>query len=212
MKNPAIASFLNDSLREPSASNRLCNASYEIMGAEELIYGGDGDDLDDVLGAYELIGRTARRPMSRRGVPPGMARTIQAAAVAKMANAGAVVREHGPTKTRRLYLPLGATPVVAAASANVTARPQTIAFKPEKLSVPATIAPDFTIDSILVGVVPQGVQTGSAPAESFLPTAVDSYLDCDTVQTSQDFVVGVTNISGATRTFRGTVFGRSASS
>jgi len=207
-KNPAIASFLN-ALPEPSPSNRLCNASYEIMGAEELIYGG-GDDLDDVLGAYELIGRTTRRPMSHRGTPV-MARAMQSAAVQKMANAGAVVREHGPTKTRRLYLPLGATSVVAAASANVTARPQSIAFKPEKLSIPATIAPDFTIDTILVGVVPQGVQTGSAPAESFLPTAVDSYLDCDTVQTSQDFVVGVTNISGATRTFRGTVFGRSAS-
>jgi len=196
-------------LPQLSQDNQLCNASYEIMGAEELIYGG-GDDLDDVLGAYELVGR---RVAARRGAAPParMAAPMAAAAAAKMAGAGVVVREHGPTKARRQYLPLGATSVASAASATITARPQSIAFKPERLVVPATIAPDFTIDSILVGVTPQGVQTGTAPAESFVANAVGCELDCDTVQTSQDFVVVTTNISGATRTFRGTVFGRSAS-
>lgn len=188
--------------------------NYELIGAEELIYG-DTDDLGDVLGAYELIGRRAaargQSPMRGRGASPQMRATMAQAAAMKMANAGVVVKTQEPTKARRLYLPLGATSVAAAASSNVTARPQSIAFKPERLVVPATIAPDFTIDSILVGVTPQSVQTGSAPAEAFVANAVDCYLDCDTVQTSQDFVIGVTNISGATRTFRGAVFGKSAS-
>lgn len=178
----------------------------ELVGAEELIYG--DDDLDDVLGAYELIGRRAAVRSPRRS--PAMRSSMAQAAAMKMANAGVVVKSSEPTKARKLYLPLGTTSVAAAASANITARPQSIAFKPTRLVIPATIAPDFTIDNILVGVKPQNVQTGSAPAEAFVANAVDTELDCDTVQTSQDLVTAVTNISGATRNFRGVYFGRSA--
>lgn len=179
----------------------------ELVGGEELVMG--GTDLDDILGAYELIGRQARGgQMQHRGNA-----ALRAAIAAKQANSGVIVKEKEPTKARRLYLPVGpkaGTSVASLASADVTSRPQSIAFKPQRLVVPATLAPDFTIDAILVGVKPQAVQTGSAPAEAFVANAVDCELDCDTVQTSQDFVVSVTNISGATRTFRACVFGRSA--
>ena len=174
----------------------------ELIGQEDLVYG----DLDDVLGAYELIGRRAGQPMSK-----ARSSALQAAAVAKMANAGVVVKSQEPTKARRLYLPMNSDGAVAAgASQDITGRSQAIAFKPQKVVVPASIAPDFTIDQILVGVKPQAVQTGSASAETFVADAFDVEMDMDTLQTSQDFVISVTNISGAPRVFRATVYGRSA--
>lgn len=183
---------------------------YDLIGTDDLMYG--ADDLDAVLGAYDLIGaqRAAMARQMRGGGSPQAARR-NAAAQAAVARNSVVLREREPTKSRRLYLPLGATSIASLASSNITASPQSIAFKPERLVIPATIAPDFTVDNILVGVTPQSVQIGSAPAEAFVANAVDCQLDCDTVQTSMNFVVAVTNISGATRTFRGAVFGRSAS-
>ncbi len=181
--------------------------SYDLIGTDELMYG--SDDLDSVLGAYDLIGAQRARAMRNPGGSPQ--RRMPPAAQAALARNAVVVREREPTKSRRLYLPLGATIIASLASSNITASPQSIAFKPERLVIPATIAPDFTVDNIVVGVTPQSVQLGSAPAEAFVANAVDCQLDCDTVQTSQNFVVTVTNISGATRTFRGAVFGRSAS-
>lgn len=173
----------------------------ELVGQEDLVYG----DLEDVLGAYELIGRRAGKPSAMRSS------ALQAAAVAKMAQAGLVVKETQPTKARRLYLPMSSpAPIAPGASFDITGRSQAIAFKPQKVVVPASIAPDFTIDQILVGVKPQAVQTGSASAETFVADAFDVEMDMDTLQTSQDFVISVTNISGAARTFRATVYGRSA--
>jgi hypothetical protein len=181
--------------------------SYDLIGSQELFSG--ADDLDDVLGAYDIVGRQA---VARGGRRPLAARpAANAAMAAAMGRNAVILKERDATRSRRQYLPLGATVILSLASGTVTARPQSIAFKPERLVIPATIAPDFTIDQILVGVMPQAVQTGSAPAEAFVANAVDTQLDCDTVQTSQDLVVTATNISGATRTFRGTFFGRSAS-
>lgn len=183
----------------------------EIIGREELVMGGYGDDdLEEILGAYELVGRK-RRGAQHPAAYRGGGNPMQMAAAMKMANAGVIVKEKEPTKARRLYLPMASNGTVAAnASATITARPQAIAFKPQKIVVPASIAPDFTIDSVLVGVKPQAVQSGSAPAEAFVQNAVDTEMDMDTVQTSQDFVLTVTNQSGAARQFRATVFGRSA--
>jgi hypothetical protein len=196
----------------------------EILGAEELIYGGDDyDDLDDVLGAYELVGaapmtprgfargRAPARGLARRAPSPAFNRALQTATAAKMAGAGLVVKTSEPTKARRLVLPMASTGTVAAGtSATITSRPQTIAFKPQRVVIPASIAPDFTIEDIKVGNTSQLAQSGSLPAEAFVQTAFDVEMDMDTVQTSQDFVIQLTNISGAARTFRAAIYGRSA--
>lgn len=176
----------------------------EIISGEELI----GYDVDDVLASgYDIVG--ARRAPARRGGTFNAA--LQQAAAFKQAQAGVVVRSQEPTKARRLVLPMASTSTVAAgSSATITARPQTIAFKPQRLLIPATIAPDFTVEDIKVGNKSQLAQSGSLPAEAFVQGAFDAMLDMDTVQTSQDFVLQLTNISGAARTFRAAVFGRSA--
>lgn len=184
-------------------------AQYEILGADELAMIGDDDigaeNLDDVLSGYELIGARKRAAMQRRAP----ARPAQR----PMPRPGQVtVRETQPSKAGRLYLPMkSVSTVAAAASETITGRPQSVAFKPQRIVVPATVAPDFTIDSIVVGVKPQGVQTGSVSAETFVADAVDCEMDMDTVQGGLDFVLAVTNISGAARTFRATVYGRSIS-
>ena len=179
----------------------------EIVSGEELV---SGDDVDEVLASgYDIVG--ARRRLPARRMPGGYHSALQQAAAYKQANAGVVLRDQQPTKARRLVLPMASSGVVTAGtSSTITARPQTIAFKPQRLVIPATIAPDFTIEDIKVGNKSQLAQSGSLPAEAFTQTSFDIEMDMDTVQTSQDFVLQLTNISGADRTFRAAVYGRAA--
>lgn len=188
---------------------------YELLSGEELISGesiqlsGEYDDADSILSGVEIVG-ARRRP--RGGAASGNRNQwMQQAAAFKQAQAGVVVRDQLPTKARRLVLPMTSTGTVnAGTSATITARPQTIAFKPIRITIPATIGPDFTIEDVKVGNKSQLAQSGSLPAEAFVQTAFGVEMDMDTVQTSQDFVLQVTNISGANRTFRAAIFGRSA--
>lgn len=203
----------------------------ELLGAEELISGEDdeefvgySDDEDTVsgadleailsglnLGGVDIVGaarRSAKKKVSRKAAYNA---NLRAAAAFKQAGAGVVLRDQVPTKARRLVLPMSSTGTIAGgSSATITARPQTIAFKPQRITIPATIAPDFTIEDIKVGNKSQLAQSGSLPAEAFVQNAFDTSMDMDTVQTSQDFVLQLTNISGAARTFRAAVYGRSA--
>jgi hypothetical protein len=191
---------------------------YELLSGEELIsgtvqlsgeddYSISGEDADSILSGVEIVGR--KRPS--RGGRQQRGDWMKQAAAYKQAQSGIIVRDQPPTKARRLVLPMTSTGVVTAGtSATITARPQTIAFKPIRITIPATIGPDFTIEDIKVGNKSQLAQSGSLPAEAFVQTAFGVEMDMDTVQTSQDFVLQVTNISGANRTFRAAIFGRSA--
>lgn len=197
--------------------------AYELLSGEELISGDyeddehvggslslSGEDVDSILSGVEIVGR--RRPPKQRGGGGNQRNNwMRQAAAMKQAQAGVIMRSQPPTKARRLVLPMSSTGVVAAAaSTSINSRPQTIAFKPIRITIPATIGPDFTIEDIKVGNKSQLAQSGSLPAEAFVQTAFGVEMDMDTVQTSQDFVLQVTNISGASRTFRAAVFGRSA--
>jgi hypothetical protein len=149
--------------------------------------------------------------------PPAMpqasmyqAALLQAAAQ-KQAENGMLVREEQPRKSRRLVLPMESTGTVAAGTAaTITSRPQSIAFRPQRVVIPSTIAPNFTISDIKVGNKSQLVQSGNLAAEAFVPNVQDGDMDMDTVQTSQDFVMQVNNISGGNVTFRAVVYGRAA--
>lgn len=198
---------------------------YDVMGAEELVAFDDGSGwgaVDEILSGYDLIGaaRAGLAPVSRRhavqsgrrpaGANPAFLANLQAAAAMKQANAGVIIREQAPTKARRLVLPMASTGTVAAgAAATITARPQTIAFKPQRVTIPSTIAPDFDVLDIKVGNKSQLVQSGALPGEAFQPTAFDVEMDMDTCQTSQDFVLQVQNVAVVARTFKAAVYGRS---
>lgn len=136
---------------------------------------------------------------------------LQRYADQRMVNQASLLRYMEPTKARRQYLGMASTGTVAAAgTAAITSRPQSFAYKPERLFIPSTVGPDFIVNDIKVGNVSQLVQTGDLPAEMFGQTSFGVEMDFDTVQTSQDFVVQVTNISGAARQFRAGIVGRAA--
>lgn len=190
---------------------------YDLIGADELIgddlIGYDGDDYDvsglDIIGARFPIRRQTNRPRRAPATPYNKA--LAMAAAMKQANDGMLVRQQAPTKARRQVLGMVSTTAIAAGSlATITARPQSIAFKPQRIVIPSTIAPDFVISDIKVGNKSQLVQSGELPGEAFSPDLVDGEMEMDTVQTSQDFVMVVQNISGASRTFRAAVYGRAA--
>lgn len=194
----------------------ISGSGYDLVGADGY------DDVDDVL-----LGAT-RAPMARGyGANPYGARVLQQqraqqaqmqqqnafqqALAFKRAQSGALIRNAGPVKARKQVLGMASTSTIAAAgSATITARPQTYAFKPERVFIPATIGPNFTIQDIKVGNVSQLVQSGDLPAEAFSQTSFGIEMDMDTVQTSQDFIIQVTNISGGASTFRALILGRSA--
>lgn len=193
----------------PQESGNCMAGRYEVIGANELVVHGN-DDLDDLLGAYELIGARGRPSTARQSMARGRAGGGGGASLAQqIVNRNSVaVREREPTKTRRQYIPMNSTgTVAAAASAVLNTQPQALAFRPERIVVPATIAPDFTIDSIFCGIKPQFVATGSVSAETFTQDARDCEMHMDTVTTSQNFTLNITNQSGAARQFRATVFG-----
>jgi hypothetical protein len=194
---------------------------YDIIGRDELLTGANYlvsgyGDVADVLSGYNIVGaqrmamqRAAMHPAAHPGMHQAYAAAMQQAAAMKQAAAGAVITEQRPTRARRLVLPMSSSAAVAAAaSATITARPQNQAFKPQRIVIPATIAPNFTIQDIKVGNISQLAQSGDLPAEAFVQTLFDGEMDMDTCQTSQDFVIQLTNISGAASTFRAAVYGR----
>ena len=208
---------------------------YDIIGADEAEFVGaddEGDEVDQILSGMEIVGahRYASRGGSRRGgglaargqrAPGGYAsrggrgggsaHSGQAMAYAlqnKRAAAGLIVDQQRPGAARRLVLGMASTGAVAAgAIAQIVARPQNLAFKPQRIVIPSTIAPDFLITDIKVGNVSQMVQSGTLPAEAFTQQLFDGMMEMDTVQTSQDFVLQVQNIAGAPRNFNAAVYG-----
>lgn len=121
-------------------------------------------------------------------------------------------RNVDPTNAYDQILPMQSSGVIApAGSASITARPQTYAFQPHRIVIPQSLATDFTIQDIKVGNRSQFVQTGAISAETFAQNAVGTAIKFDTVQTSQDFVIQVTNAGGAPRNFFATIFGASLS-
>jgi hypothetical protein len=211
-----------------STKSQNHGSRYDLIGAEELVSYDDGSggsmdpwaQVDSILSGYDLIG--ARAPGIRQRHLPvhpshphhpshgAFRAALQQAAAAKQAGAGVIVREQAPTKARRLVLPMSSTGTVAAGAAiAITARPQTIAYKPQRIVIPSTIAPDFDILDIKVGNKSQLVQSGSLPGEAFQPTLFDGEMDMDTCQTSQDFVLQVQNVGVVPRNFKAAVYGRS---
>jgi hypothetical protein len=112
--------------------------------------------------------------------------------------------------TRKDYaLGFGSTLVKANSSANINAQPQ-VAFRPERLVIPASIADDFIITDIKVGKNSQLVSTGAIPAAAFASSRSEANrMRMDTAQISMFVTVSVTNTSDMDRHFQGVIFGPS---
>jgi hypothetical protein len=113
------------------------------------------------------------------------------------------------SETSKEYaLGLGFTAVAGKSSANINVQPQ-VAFRPERLVIPASIAEDFLITDIKVGKNSQLVSTGAIPAAAFTHRSESNRMKMDTAQISMFVTISVTNISNEAKNFQGVIFGPS---
>lgn len=174
----------------------------ELLGQDDL--SGQDDLLGEVLGDNDMsvLGALLRAKGSA-----GAAAIRKAAAARKLANASVVVKKD-PTSSGVEPLGFRSTAAIAAgAQATITTRPQTL-YRPERLVVPASIAPFFTIDDIKVGNRSQFPSAEPLPAEMFTQQADAVTLRLDTVNPAIDLILVVTNISGGAQDFRAGFIGR----
>lgn len=200
---------------------------YDIVGNTYL----GADQVRSLLGAWQdIVGRTMGQPVGfmgnaghgfyggaadHRGFamgPPAHALAPQPYAPAAMGipPRNALVDRQGPGRADRIVLPMSSSSNVTA-SATITARPQNVAYRPERIILGGTPG-NWTINDIKVGNRSQLAQAGELPGEAFANTAVDTYVSFETVQTAMDFVIQVTFIgtNSAGEQFKAAVFGTAA--
>lgn len=174
------------------------------------------DLIDEMLGDSYLLGAARpmamRRALTRRGVQRGGVprQQLAAAVAARRAQTGVLVQEKQPMKGRALFMGLdsGAVNIAAAATANVTDRPQKL-FRPERIAVPASIAPLFVLNDFRIGTTSQFVSNTAVPCETFQEGGVGVGLKGDTASPGIDITANVTNVSGGGARFRCTIYGSS---
>ncbi len=180
---------------------------YDI-GFDSYI-GDDDDDLDALLGAYE-IGRK-KKALARRP-PPRMAQRSSPAAFAqamRKADTQAILSEVEPTKTREYPLGFDSVNTVAAgAAATINQQPQVL-YRPNRLVVATNVAPNFVFTDIRIGKNSQLPAVGALTCDAFAPNAVSVDVRFDTAQVNSIISLAVQNISGAAQRFLATMFGQS---
>lgn len=120
--------------------------------------------------------------------------------------------EQVPSFARRDVLPLSSEKYIRPGeTAEITARPQRVAFRPERIFVSDACdeyrgpwwkrlwpwykspvgkgASDWIIHDIKIGNRSQFSQAGSIPADMFRSSAIDSFVTFDTCQTAMDFKI-----------------------
>jgi hypothetical protein len=120
-----------------------------------------------------------------------------------------------PNQAQRQVLPMntGTQVVNAGSSAQITSRPQRVAFRPERIFVSeqGTGAASWVINDVTIGNRSQFAQSGALPGDMFSPTAIDSFVTFETAQTAMDIVMIVTyNADSGSQSFYGGIIGTSA--
>lgn len=176
----------------------------ELLG--ELLEGDSdtlgGDDLA-VLGADDLaILGAALAAKGKKG------KGLLARAIAGRKLAGAQVLS-GKKPTSSGVQPIGffQAGIAAGTQATITTQPQTW-FKPQRLVVPDSIGPFFTIDNIVIGNISQFPSPVPLPAEMFGPAAQAVVMDLQTVNPALNLTIVATNISGVPQNFRAGFIGK----
>lgn len=125
-----------------------------------------------------------------------------------------------PDMANRQVLPMntGTTPVPVNSTAQITSRPQRVAFRPERVFVSSNdaggggSAANWIINDITIGNRSQFAQSGALPGDMFATQAIDSFVTFETAQTAMDVVMIVT-YQGATEggtPFYGAIIGTAA--
>lgn len=96
--------------------------------------------------------------------------------------------------------------VVAATLAVVSSQPQVV-FRPDRLVVPASIAPYFLINDVKIGKNSQLISSTAIPAQAFAQDGTGVGLKMDTAQVSQLISLTVYNVDGADHRFFAAMLG-----
>lgn len=170
-------------------------------GLLNLISGDDVADMLAISGKYEIMGDDE----DVTGLSDASAKRAIAERI--MAKNAKLLKEVAPTQARVFPLGFVSSGLIApGASQIIISRPQVI-YRGERLVVPSDVAGDFTIDDVKVGKDSQFVADGPIPARALQENAWGVYFQLDTAQISQNIQLSVTNISGASRTFRAMLIG-----
>ena len=175
----------------------------DIAGAEFL----SGADPVSALLGDDMMGFSLN-PLNLFRKKKAKQNLVRHAINQKLMKHGAAVVDRRNQKARRFPSPVTATIVAGGASATIAATPQTL-FRPERLVVPASLAPSFVLTDLKVGNVSQFPNAGELPLEIFAQTGVDCTIELDTVNPALNLSVTVTNITGGALTFRAGFIGTS---
>jgi hypothetical protein len=123
-----------------------------------------------------------------------------------------------PQRGGREVLPMSVDgPILPGQSAQITARPQRVAFRPERVFISAASdatlgAAAWLVNDIKIGNRSQFSQSGSVPGDMFATVAIDSFVSFETAQTAMDVVMVVTYIGSNSDgvSFYGAIIGTAA--
>ncbi len=182
----------------------------DASGVDELLgelLEGESDTLgaDDlaVLGADDLAILGAALAAKGKG-----AKTLLKRAIAGRKLAGAqVLSPRKPSSSGVQPIGFFQAGIAAGTQATITTQPQTW-FKPQRLVVPDSIGPFFTIDNIVIGNISQFPSPVPLPAEMFGPAAQAVVMDLQTVNPALNLTIVATNISGVPQNFRAGFIGK----
>jgi len=111
----------------------------------------------------------------------------------------ALIDAPGPERAGREVLPMSTgVAILPTQSAQITARPQRVAFRPERVFISSAGttggAADWIVNDIKIGNRSQFSQSGDIPGDMFANTAIDGFVSFETAQTAMDVVMVVTYI------------------
>jgi hypothetical protein len=110
-----------------------------------------------------------------------------------------LIQDPGPDRAGREVLPMSTgVAILPTQSAQITARPQRVAFRPERVFISAAGtaggAADWVVNDIKIGNRSQFSQSGDVPGDMFATNAIDGFVSFETAQTAMDVVMVVTYI------------------
>ena len=158
-------------------------AAQELLGAWQSIVGAGGSQHPHPNHNHHGVYGGHRNWYQGQGMPIGPR--------------NALVDRPGPTRADRVLLPMSSgVSILPNTSAQITSRPQNVAFRPERVIIGGTPG-DWIVNDVKVGNRSQFSQSGDVPGETFAATTIDSFVSFETVQTAMDFVMLVTYIGAS---------------
>jgi len=138
-------------------------------------------------------------PMTLPPMAPPMAPHPHHAHQYQIPPRNALIQDPGPGRAGREVLPMSTgVAILPTQSAQITARPQRVAFRPERVFISAAGtsggAADWVVNDIKIGNRSQFSQSGDVPGDMFATNAIDGFVSFETAQTAMDVVMVVTYI------------------